>query len=160
MAAYRYFVKKKSKIHNYGLFAKIDIKKNRKIAEYIGRKISKKDGFKRQEIQFQKSRENRSKGMDYIFELNKGYSIDGSTPDNVAKYINHSCDPNCEAKILKNRIWIFSKRGIKKGEELSYNYGYELEDFKKFRRECRCMARKCIGYMVAQNMRKKIASMT
>ena len=160
MAAYSYFIIKKSRIHNRGVFAKSNIKKNKKIVEYTGEKISKKEGFKRQEIQFQKSRKDKLKGMDYIFELNKGFSIDGDTPDNAAKYINHSCEPNCEVKILKSRIWIFSKKDIKKGEELSYNYGYGLEDFKKFRRKCRCGAKKCIGYMVAQNMRKKITLQT
>ena len=151
-----YVIIKTSKIHSRGLFAKVNIKKNRKIVEYIGSKKSKKEGFKIQEIQYQEWEKNKSKGMDYIFELNKGFSIDGNTRNNVAKYINHSCEPNCEVKILKNRIWIFSKRVIKKEDELTYNYGYDLEDFKKFRRECRCGAKKCIGYMIAQNMRKKV----
>ena len=67
----------------------------------------------------------------YIFELNKKYDIDGFFRYNKARYINHSCNPNCEVDIINDRIWISSIKNIRKGQELSYDYGYEFdkEDF-------------------------------
>ena len=69
------------------------------------------------------------------------YDIDGKTLKNKARYINHSCDPHCEAEITKRTIWIIAMRDIKEGEELSYNYGY---DTKKY--VCKCGAKNCCGF--------------
>ena len=63
----------------------------------------------------------------YIFELNSKYDIDGSYLYNKARYINHSCNPNCEVEISRGHIWIVSRKRIKKGQELSYDYGYEFD---------------------------------
>jgi SET domain-containing protein len=67
--------------------------------------------------------------------------IDGNIPGNVAKYINHSCSPNCEIDIKNHRVYVFSKRSIKEGEELTYDYGKEYFDAHFKKKGCLC--KKC-----------------
>ena len=122
----------RSRIAGQGLFAAEDIKKGIRIIQYIGEKISKDE-----------SRRRVAEGNAYIFAFNERYDIDGKTLKNKARYINHSCDPNCEAEITKRTIWIVAIRDIKEGEELSYNYGY---DAKKY--VCKCGAKNCSGYIL------------
>ena len=90
------WIKKLSKVHGTGLFAKKNIKKKSKVIEYIGAKVTKKEGDRRADKQIAKASKNKKNGMVYIFELNSRYDIDGSYMYNTARYINHSCDPNCE----------------------------------------------------------------
>jgi hypothetical protein len=111
-----------------GLFAEVPFKKDDFIIEYAGSIISNKEAD---------DRPNR-----YIFEISSRRSIDGSTRKNLARYINHSCDPNCEAEIDGSRIMIYAVRSIKPGEELTYNYGKQYyEDFIK-PVGCKCSAKK------------------
>jgi len=147
---------KKSKIHGTGVFASEDIPKNTKIIEYIGEKISKKEGDIRSEKRIRRYLNSKKTGSVYIFELNSKYDIDGSKRYNKARYINHSCSPNCEVDIIRGRIWISSIKKIKKGDELFYDYGYEFdkEDFKDHL--CRCGSKKCVGYIVASEDKYKL----
>ncbi len=142
---------KKSKIHGSGVFASENIPKGKKIIEYIGDKITKSEGDRRSELRIKKYLNSRKTGSVYIFELNKKYDIDGSPLYNKARYINHSCDPNCEVDILEDQIWISSIKKIKKGEELSYDYGYEFDksDFKDH--ICKCRSKKCIGFIISSD---------
>ena len=139
--------KKKSKVHGSGLFASLDIKKNSQVIEYIGDKVTKKEGDKRADKQINKAKKNKNNGMVYVFELNKRYDIDGGVPRNHARLINHSCDPNCEVEIDNNRIWISSIKNIKKDAELSYNYGYSY-DTDYVDHPCKCGSAKCVGYIL------------
>ncbi len=123
----KYIIVKKSKIHSKGVFAKMDIPKGTKILEYVGEKITKAESDRRQTATLEESKKNVSKGSVYIFELDKKYDIDGDVPYNTAKWINHSCDPNCKIVKKDGHIWIVAKRDIKKGEEISYNYDFDLE---------------------------------
>ena len=142
---------KKSKIHGIGITASNDIKKNKKIIQYIGDKITKKEGDKRSAARIKKYLNKKNEGSVYIFELNKTYDIDGSPLYNKARYINHSCDPNCEVDIIKNEIWISSIKKIKKGEELSYDYGYLFDKDDYSDHVCKCSSIKCIGYIISQD---------
>ena len=90
-------------------------------------KITKKEGDRRSEIRIKKYLNSKTNGSVYIFELNKKYDIDGSFLYNKARYINHSCSPNCEVNIIRGKIWISSIKKISEGEELSYDYGYEFD---------------------------------
>ncbi len=140
---------KKSRVHGNGVFAKKDIKKGSKIIEYVGRKISKAESDKIYEEQYKKHKDNPDEnGAVYIFELDDKYDIDGNVDWNIAKYINHSCDPNAEAEIIDGHIWIVAIKDIKKDEEITYNYGYDLEDFEDH--PCKCGAKNCVGYIVAE----------
>jgi SET domain-containing protein len=92
-----------------GLFAESEIPKNACVIEYTGVEITKEQEEK-----------SRSK---YLFEIHTRKTIDGAPRWNTARYINHSCRPNCEPNIHKGRAFIHTKRKIKPGEELSYDYG-------------------------------------
>ena len=142
---------KKSKIHGIGITASIDIKKNKKIIQYIGDKITKKEGDIRSAERIKKYLNKKNVGSVYIFELNKKYDIDGSPLYNKARYINHSCEPNCEVDILKDEIWISSIKDIKKGEELNYDYGYPFDKGDYSDHICKCGTSKCIGYIISQD---------
>ena len=106
--------KKRSSLHGSGLFATYNIKKGEQVIEYIGDKVTKREGDKRADKQIKKAEKNKKNGMVYVFELNKKYDIDGGVARNYARFINHSCDPNCEVEITDNRIWISSIKRIKK----------------------------------------------
>jgi len=112
-----------------GMFAKEPIKKKSFIIEYTGKRIPTKVA-------------DTLPGR-YFFEIDSNWTIDGSTRSNTARYINHSCDPNCEAEIDENdRIMIYAIKNIEKGEELSFDYGEEyFEEFLK--EDCRCNSKKC-----------------
>ena len=142
--------KKKSSLHGSGLFASVDIKKGDQVIEYVGDKVSKKEGDKRADNQMKKAQINKNNGMVYVFELDKRYDIDGGVTRNYARFINHSCDPNCEVEITDDRIWISSIKQIKKGAELTYNYGYPFDtDFEDH--ICKCGSKKCAGYILSHD---------
>ena len=142
--------KKKSHVHGSGLFAVQNIKKGSKIIEYIGDKVTKKEGDKRADKQIKQYKKNKNNGMVYIFELNKLYDIDGFVSYNHAKLINHSCNPNCEVEIINNEIWISAIKNIKKNTELSYNYGYSY-DTDYVDHICKCGSSNCVGYILDED---------
>ena len=145
------WVVKKSKVHGNGIFASRDIKKGEKVIRYIGDKISKSEGNRRSALRIKKFLNSEKTGSVYIFELNKKFDIDGNVRRNKARYINHSCDPNCEVDILNDEIWISSIKKIKKGSELNYDYGYEFDkdDYKDH--TCKCGSKNCIGYIISSD---------
>ena len=145
----KYIEVRESEIHGTGVFAKTKVPKDKKVIEYIGEKITKKESARRRIALIEKNRGSETDGAVYIFEVNKRHDIDGNIPENTARFINHSCDPNCEPDVIKNRVWLISTRKIKKGEELSYNYGFDLEDYEEHK--CRCGAKECIGYITAED---------
>merc|ERR1712167_421045 len=88
------------------------------------------------------------KKLEWCMFLNliKKYDIDGGVLRNHARFINHSCDPNCEVEITNNEIWISAIKNIKKDTELTYNYGYPFDsDFEDH--ICKCGSKKCVGYI-------------
>ena len=145
----KYIEVRESEIHGIGVFASTKVPKGKKVIEYIGEKITKKESARRSIALIEKNRGSETDGAVYIFEVNKRHDIDGNIPENTARFINHSCDPNCEPDVIKNRVWLISTRKIKKGEELSYNYGFDLEDYEEHK--CRCGAKECIGYITAED---------
>jgi len=126
---------RKSKIQGMGVFATRNIGWGKRLIQYTGELIDKKESERREKIQDKKN-------AHYIFLLNNKYDIDASRDKGIAKYINHSCDPNCIPIRENNEVWIFSMRNITKGEELSYDYDFYDKDSK-----CNCGSEKCRGYM-------------
>lgn len=110
-----------------GLFAEEEIPKGSCIIEYFGRTLAPGEEAK-----------SRSK---YLFEISTKKTIDGQTRANTARYINHSCRPNCEPEIKRGKVFIYSKRRIKPGEELAYDYGKAYFD-QMLKGKCRCV--KCM----------------
>ena len=127
---------RKSKIQGTGGFAKVDMRRGKRIVEYDGPRISQAEAQALLE-----------RGNAYIFTLNGEVAIDGWVRWNLARFINHSCEPNCESRIVRDRVWLYALRFIKAGEELTYNYGYSLDDAED--NPCRCGAPSCVGYIVA-----------
>ena len=76
--------------------------------------------------------------------------LDGGMESNIARLLNHSCDPNCEAIQSRGRIWMTAKRDIKMGEELTFNYGFDLENWEEH--VCLCGTERCVGYIVDEDM--------
>lgn len=111
-----------------GVFALSPIPKGSCIIEYKGRPLSKKE-------QYEKSGK-------YFFETGRGTMIDGNVAGNTARFVNHSCIPNCEIDIRKHRVYIFAARRIKEGEELTYDYDTEYFDEFIKPKGCRCL--KCM----------------
>lgn len=107
-----------------GLFALAPIPAGRRIIEYTGPLVPNAEVEKR-----------RGK---YFFGVNSKWAIDGSPRANTARYINHSCRPNAEAVVSGRRVWIWSKRRIKAGEEITYDYGREYFDDHIRPAGCRC----------------------
>jgi uncharacterized protein len=116
-----------------GLFTESAIPKGACIIEYVGREVSKEE-----------SETSKSK---YLFEISKSKTIDGKPKWNKAGYINHSCRPNAESEITKGRVFILATRGIKPGEEITYDYGKEYVDehIKPFGCKCAKCAEKKQG---------------
>lgn len=94
-----------------GLFAGVLIPKGACIIEYVGREVSEEEKYK--------------SSSKYLFEVNRRKTIDGTMRSNTARYINHSCVPNAVPEIYKARVYIFARRAIKPGEEITYDYGKE-----------------------------------
>lgn len=139
---------KKSVIHGRGVYAKKFIPEGTRVIQYVGEKITKAESDRRADIALENNKLRESEGAVYIFTLNKKYDIDGYVTHNTARYINHSCEPNCETDIIRGKIWIVALRDIKKGKEITYNYGYDLDSYKDH--PCECGSKKCVGYIVAE----------
>ncbi|MFW6233477.1 MAG: SET domain-containing protein, partial [Nanoarchaeota archaeon] len=133
-----------SGIHSKGLFAKKNIPKNTKILQYGGELINKKESEKRILNTYDEAEEDPERGENYVFDLNDKYDIDGDFDWNLAKYANHSCDENAEFTEIDGEIWIVSSRDIKKGEEITIDYGYGIEGHEDF--PCKCGSKNCVGY--------------
>ncbi len=144
---------KTSKIHGRGLYATVDIEESTDIIQYVGEKITKKESTRRA-LDWEEKARKSGEGLVYIFELDDKYDIDGRLGKNPARYMNHSCDGNCEAINYDGEIWIVARRDIKKGEELVYDYGYDMEHF--LDHPCQCGADNCIGYIVREDQRRKV----
>ena len=138
---------KKSKIDKNGLYASQDIKKGTRIIEYKGKIITSKQS----EVN---PKYDNSKAI-YLFNINKKYDLDGDFKFNTARLINHSCDPTCEVLGKGLKIWIYAMKDIKKGEELSYDYGFSFDkDFRQY--PCRCGSKNCVGFIVREGSRWRI----
>jgi len=144
---------KTSTIHGRGLYATTGIEKETNIIQYVGEKITKKESTKRA-LEWEEQARETGEGLVYIFELDDKYDIDGRLGDNPARYMNHSCDGNCEAINFDGEIWIVALKDIKKGEELVYDYGYDMEHF--LDHPCKCGSKNCIGYIVREDQRAKV----
>lgn len=140
MSSHHYVKQIRSRIHNNGLHARSYIAAETRIIEYKGEHISHREADRRAEKD--------SGHCIYLFELNDKVIIDGDTDDNIAKYINHSCNPNCYAEIDGDQIWILASRDIQAGEELTYDYGFQRSGWHEH--PCRCGEKECFGFIVAR----------
>jgi SET domain-containing protein len=110
-----------------GLFATRPIRKRAIIAEYKGRLLTTK-----------KADVLERKGNLYLYEINSRWTVDGTPYSNIARYANHSCNPNADTRSVKRRVFIFALRNIKPGEEITYNYGVDYLKNVIGRSNCQC----------------------
>uniref|UniRef100_A0A7R8CI32 [histone H3]-lysine(4) N-trimethyltransferase n=1 Tax=Lepeophtheirus salmonis TaxID=72036 RepID=A0A7R8CI32_LEPSM len=133
----------KSAIHDWGLFAMEDIGADEMVIEYVGSVIRpvlsdvRENRYEKQGI-----------GSSYLFRIDSEYVVDATKCGNLARFINHSCDPNCYAKIItidgEKKIVIYSRQPIAFGEEITYDYKFPIED-EKIR--CLCGSKNCRKYL-------------
>jgi SET domain-containing protein len=117
------FAVKRSSV-GLGLYAMQPIARGELVVEYTGRLLPSDEAYR--------------KGGKYLFEVNSRWIVDGSGRENISRYINHSCRPNCEPRTRRMRILIYALRAIRPGEELTYDYGKEYFDELIRPKGCRC----------------------
>lgn len=147
-----------SPIHGRGIFAAMDLPAGSKLIRYRGQVITHAQADRLYD-------DSLDTGHTFLFTLNDKYLIDANVGGNSARWINHSCDPNCEASIHVNidgkeredQVWIETLKPVKKGEELTYNYGIVLEvpHTKRLKQvwACRCGSKNCTGTMLQPKRR-------
>jgi SET domain-containing protein len=105
-------------LHGYGVFAEESINKNKRIIDYAGELINNRQSERREDNYL-------SEGCIWVFRVNRNWSRDAHVGGNIARFINHSCTPNCWIEVAGRTIWIRASRPIRKGEELTYDYNTE-----------------------------------
>lgn len=147
---------RQSPVHGNGVFARRRIPAGERIVEYKGERISWDEATERADAR------GGPVNHTFYFSLTDGRVIDGGSRGNEARYINHACEPNCEAYEEDGRVYIHSLRDIERGEELNYNYAliYDARHTPALKRlfECRCGTPSCSGTMLAPKRRPRKAS--
>ena len=135
-----------SKIHGRGVYAVKPIAKGTRIFEYLGERVSHYEADSRYELKPDDD------GHTFLFVVDARTVIDAAVNGNDARFINHSCDPNCETIIENRRVFIEAIRAIKPGEELGYDYQLTWESTDEPQElalyDCRCGAKNCRGSML------------
>jgi SET domain-containing protein len=150
----RPFIIRRSDVHGRGAFATEWIRNGTRLIEYTGERISE-DAADRRYDDDDESQPYHT----FLFSLDDGTVVDAAYGGNVSRYINHSCDPNCEAVIEDDRIFIDAIREIAPGEELYYDYSFVLEERHtpavKRRYPCYCGSENCRGTILAPKRKKR-----
>jgi SET domain-containing protein len=137
-----------SPIQGLGAFAIQPIEAGTRLIEYTGERLTPAEA----DARYPDDAEERH--HTYLFAIDDDVVIDAAVDGNEARFINHSCDPNCDAVIDEGRIWIDAIRDIAPGEELAYDYAYILKErhtpSAKRRYPCSCGAEKCRGTILAR----------
>ncbi|MDB6021097.1 MAG: hypothetical protein JWQ04_954 [Pedosphaera sp.] len=139
-----------SGIHGTGGFAATNIPAGTQLVEYLGHRIDKQESLRQCELD-----------NPYIFCINDEFDLDGNVDWNPARLLNHSCAPNAEAQAEGEKIWIVALHDIRAGEEITFNYNYDLQDYREH--PCACGSTDCVGYIVAEEYFpdvRKAASLT
>ena len=108
-------IRRRSKVHGFGVFAREPIAKNTRIIDYAGELVRNDESEAREERYL-------AEGCIWVFRLSRTWSRDAAVDGNIARFINHSCRPNCWFEVVNRTIWIRASRLIRAGEELTYDY--------------------------------------
>ena len=143
-----FFVVRPSRMHGLGAFAIRPIPAGTRLIEYAGARITPAEADERYPD------EPGVAHLTYLFAIDDDIVLDASVDGNAARFINHSCDPNCDAVVEDGSIWIETIRGVAPGEELAYDYAFVLPErhtpAAKRRYPCRCGAANCRGTILAR----------
>ena len=144
---------RRSAIQGRGAFATRRIRKGERIIEYTGERITNAEADRRYDD------ERMHRHHTYLFTLTQRTVVDGGAGGNESRYINHSCEPNCEAVIEDGRIWIDALGTIAAGDELTYDYKYERlggdDEADDSKYPCSCGAPRCRGTILLPKRRKR-----
>lgn len=108
-------IRRRSTLHGFGVFALAPINKNTRIIDYAGELVRNAESEAREQRYL-------SEGCIWVFRINRIWSRDAAVGGNIARFINHSCRPNCWFEVVDRTIWIRASRWIRVGEELTYDY--------------------------------------
>ena len=148
------FEVRSSRVHGHGVFALRRIRKGARVIEYLGDRVSHEVADTRYEDKDPRD------GHTFLFTVDAKTVIDAGVGGNDARFINHGCDPNCEAVDIGKRIFIEAVRTIQPGEELAYDYGIQRDDDDPSDVDvifaCRCGAEKCRGSMLEPKKKKRL----
>lgn len=152
----RAFIVRSSRIAGKGAFALRRIKKGERIIEYAGERISHAVADVRYDD------EHIIPHHTFLFTVSRTTVIDAAVDGNDSRYINHSCEPNCESVIDHSRVYIEAIRRVQPGEELAYDYAYvrdgtETEEEETGKYGCRCGAKRCRGSILAPLSARSLA---
>jgi SET domain-containing protein len=123
------------------------------VLEYTGERITKAEATRREARRRERQRRQGDASV-YIFVLNRRHDLDGRRSGSVARFINHSCAPNCRTEIVRGRVWILARRDIAEGEELTYDYGFPFNEWRQH--PCRCGVPRCAGFIVGKDQRWRL----
>ena len=144
---------RRSGVHGKGVFALVDIAEGETIIEYVGEVISWPEAQRRH------PHNPEDPNHTFYFHIDEEHVIDALFGGNSSRWINHSCDANCEADEQEGRIFIKARRNVTAGEELNYDYGLIIDEryTKKLKAEypCWCGAKKCRGTLLAPKRGKR-----
>ncbi len=147
-----FFELRRSRIQGRGAFALRKIRRGTRIVQYVGEVIDDDEADRRYDD------DAMGRHHTFLFTLDDDTCVDGAVGGNEASYINHSCDPNCEAVIVDGRIFIEALRTIQPGEELLYDYQYEREGSGPeydAQYPCRCGSPNCRGTIVKPEKKRR-----
>jgi uncharacterized protein len=144
------FVVKRSSIQGKGVFATQVLAKGTRLIEYAGERISSKEADRRYDDAAMKRHHT------FLFAITSRTCIDGASMGNDARFINHSCNSNCEALQVGKRIFIHAKRAIRPGEELTYDYSLDVVDANPNDYPCACGSAKCRGTLLRKDLATKL----
>ena len=144
-------VLRRSSLHGIGAFARRRVRRGRRVIEYLGERLTAAG------VQARYDARAADDAHTFLFQLGESRYIDASVRGNAARFINHSCQPNCEAQQDGDRIFIVAIRNIQPGVELTYDYALEIErghsEARRRRFACRCGASRCRGTMLRRRGR-------
>lgn len=147
------FAIKRSGIQGKGAFALQPIAKGDRLIEYVGERVSQNEAARRYDDAAMRRHHT------FLFTISSRTCIDGNREGNEARYFNHSCSPNCETEVVRGRVYILTRRSVAAGEELTYDYNYDLdgpitaESLKTY--ECRCGSPSCRGTILGPDARRR-----
>ncbi len=147
------FVIKRSGIQGKGAFATRPIEKGERLIEYAGERVSQGEAARRYDDTSMRRHHT------FLFTISSRTCIDGNRDGNDARYFNHSCAPNCETEVVRGRVYIYTRRRVQAGEELTYDYNYDLdgpiteESLRTY--GCLCGKPSCRGTILGPEARKR-----
>ncbi|PUZ71914.1 hypothetical protein GQ55_2G351500 [Panicum hallii var. hallii] len=149
LKGWKHLVVYKSGIHGLGLYTSVFIPRGSMVVEYVGEIVGQRVADKR-EIEYQSGKRQQYKSACYFFKIDREHIIDATRKGGIARFVNHSCQPNCVAKIIsvrnEKKVMFFAERHINPGEEITYDYHFNREDDGQ-KIPCFCRSRYCRRYL-------------